>query len=52
VGEGARANTQQPARNASVNREITLREEEFSDVSLATFHVFDNAARSDRFGRR
>ena len=29
------------ARNAAVSQEITLREEEVSDVSLATFHVFD-----------
>ena len=26
---------------AAVTHEITLREEEFSEVSLATFHVFD-----------
>jgi len=25
-----------------VSQEITLREDEISDVSLATFHVFDN----------
>jgi hypothetical protein len=30
-----------PARNAAVSQEITLREDEISDVSLATFHVFD-----------
>jgi hypothetical protein len=29
------------AHNAAVSQEITLREEEISDVSLATFHVFD-----------
>jgi hypothetical protein len=28
-------------RNAGVIHEITLREEEACDVSLATFHVFD-----------
>jgi hypothetical protein len=28
-------------RNAGVNHEIILREEEISDVSLATFYVFD-----------
>jgi hypothetical protein len=31
-----------PARNVAVSQEITLREDEISDVSLATFHVFDN----------
>jgi hypothetical protein len=31
-----------PASNAAVSQEITLREDEISDVSLATFHVFDN----------
>jgi hypothetical protein len=33
-------------RNTGVNHEITLCDEEISDVSLATFHVFDteNAA--------
>ena len=29
-------------KNAAVSQEITLFEEEISDVSLATFHVFDN----------
>lgn len=29
-------------RNASVSHEISLSEEEISDVSLATFYVFDN----------
>jgi hypothetical protein len=43
-GVSAAANRPAPdtsARDAVVNREITLREEEFFDVSLATFHVFD-----------
>ena len=31
-----------PASNAAVSQEITLREDEISDVSLATFHVFEN----------
>jgi hypothetical protein len=31
-----------PARNAAVSQEITLREDEISDVSLATFHGFGN----------
>jgi hypothetical protein len=30
-----------PTRNAGVGHEITLREEEISGVSLATFYVFD-----------
>jgi hypothetical protein len=30
-----------PARNTAVNREITLGEEEISDVSLAKSYVFD-----------
>jgi hypothetical protein len=30
-----------PARNAAVSQEMMLGEEEISDVSLATFHVFD-----------
>jgi hypothetical protein len=30
-----------PARNAVVSQEMTLGEEEISDVSLATFHIFD-----------
>jgi hypothetical protein len=32
--------------NAGVSREITLREEEISDISLATFHVFDKESRA------
>ena len=30
-----------PAPTASVSQQMTLRDEEISDVSLATFHVFD-----------
>jgi len=30
-----------PTRNGGVNHEITLVEEEISDVTLATFYVFD-----------
>ncbi len=30
-----------PAQKGAANHEIALGEEEFSDVSLATFHVFD-----------
>jgi hypothetical protein len=36
------------ARNAAVNREITLREAEISDVSLATFHVFDKESEAGK----
>ena len=31
-----------PARTARVSQQMTLRDEEITDVSLATFHVFDN----------
>ena len=31
-----------PTRSAAVAHEVTLAEEEISDVSLATFYVFDN----------
>jgi hypothetical protein len=30
-----------PARTAPVSQQMTLRDEEITDVSLATFHVFD-----------
>ena len=36
------------ARNATVSQEITLREEEISDVSLATFHVFDKESQTSK----
>jgi hypothetical protein len=41
-------------QNTATNREITLGEEEISDVSLAAFHVFDaeNAAAPRRGQRR
>ena len=39
------------ARNTSVNREITLYEDELSDVSLATFHVFDKESESGKTAR-
>jgi hypothetical protein len=46
LASGASAATGGPAadmltRNTGVSHEITLREEEVSDVSLATFYVFD-----------
>ena len=50
-GVSAAANqpaTGTPASNASVNREITLYEDEFSDVSLATFHVFDKESQGGK----
>ena len=37
-----------PASNAAVSQEITLREDEISDVSLATFHVFDKESQSGK----
>ena len=50
-GVSAAANEPAPdssARNAAVNLEITLYEDEFSDVSLATFHVFDKESQSGK----
>jgi hypothetical protein len=46
LASGASATTGGPAadmltRNTGVSHQITLREEEVSDVSLATFYVFD-----------
>ena len=43
LASGASAATEAPAAdvNAGVSHEITLSEEEISDVSLATFYVFD-----------
>jgi hypothetical protein len=39
--------------NAGVSHEITLREEEVCDVSLATFHAFDKeGAKAFRAGER
>jgi hypothetical protein len=37
-----------PARNAAVSQEMTLGEEEVSDVSLATFHVFDKESQAGK----
>jgi hypothetical protein len=37
-----------PARNAAVSHEMTLGEEEISDVSLATFHVFDKEGQAGK----
>ena len=35
-----------PARSAAVSQEMTLGEEEISDVSLTTFHVFDKESQA------
>ena len=37
-----------PARNAAVSQQMTLGEEEISDVSLATFHVFDKESQAGK----
>jgi hypothetical protein len=37
-----------PTRNAAVSQEMTLGEEEISDVSLATFHVFDKESQAGK----
>jgi hypothetical protein len=37
-----------PASNAAVSQEFTLREDEISDVSLATFHVIDKESQSSK----
>ena len=34
-----------PSRTALVGQQMTLRDEEITDVSLATFHVFDNESK-------
>jgi hypothetical protein len=36
-----------PAQNTGMSHEITLGEEEISDVSLATFYVFDKLRAAD-----
>jgi hypothetical protein len=58
LASGASAATEAPAadvltHNAGVSHEITLSEEEISDVSLATFYVFDKeSARPPRHSVR
>src|SRR5215813_7806089 len=37
-----------PGRNAAVSQEITLRENEISHVSLATFHIFDKESQAGK----
>jgi hypothetical protein len=37
-----------PARNAAVSQEMPLGEEEISDVSLATFHIFDKESEAGK----
>ena len=48
VSAAAGTTSDAPVRNAAVSQEITLREEEISDVSLATFHVFDKESRAGK----
>jgi hypothetical protein len=42
-GASAQAPVDTPTPNAGVNQQVFLGEEEISDVSLATFYVFDTA---------
>ena len=37
-----------PTLNAAASQEFTLREDEISDVSLATFHVFDKESQTGK----
>jgi hypothetical protein len=37
-----------PARNAAVSQKMTLGDEEISDISLATFHVFDKESQTGK----
>jgi hypothetical protein len=46
VSAAAGSTSDAPARNAAVSQEMTLGEEEISDVSLATFHVFDKESQA------
>ena len=48
VAAAAEPTPNTPARNATVSQEITLREDEISDVSLATFHVFDKEGQAGK----
>jgi hypothetical protein len=45
---GAGPTPDKPARNAAVGQEMTLGEDEISDVSLATFHVFDKEGQAGK----
>jgi hypothetical protein len=46
VSVAAGSTPHEPARNAAVTQEMTLGEEEISDVSLATFHIFDKESQA------
>jgi hypothetical protein len=48
VSAAAGSTSDAPARNAAVSQEMTLGEEEISDVSLATFHVFDKESQAGK----
>jgi hypothetical protein len=48
VSAAAGSTSDAPARNAAVSQEMTLGEEEISDVSLATFHVFDKEGQAGK----
>jgi hypothetical protein len=55
ASEASLASTSPPLdtmmRNAAVSYEITLRDEEVCDVSLATFHIFDREGAKPFGGR-
>jgi hypothetical protein len=48
VSVAAKSTPDAPARNAAVSQEMTLGEEEISDVSLATFNVFDKESQAGK----
>jgi hypothetical protein len=48
VSAAAGSTSDAPARTAAVSQEMTLGEEEISDVSLATFHVFDKESQAGK----
>jgi hypothetical protein len=48
VSAAALSTPHAPARNAAVSQGMTLGEEEISDVSLATFHIFDKESQAGK----
>jgi hypothetical protein len=46
------ASVDQPTLNKLFSQEITLAEEEISDVSLSTFYVFDKENAQNRIGQK
>jgi hypothetical protein len=48
VSVAAGSTPHESARNAAVSQEMTLGEEEISDVSLATFHIFDKEGQAGK----